>query len=99
MVDYQMYIGMMVISNWKACNCQKDGNDAHDSCAMCERCFDIATKFKRHVNTQHIKNFMSMQSFSAENGLSEVETKYFIATLVCDDNSHKTVVCNHSHFF
>ena len=62
MVDYQMYIGMMVISNWKACNCQKDGNNAHDSCAMCGRCFDIATKFKRHVNTQHIKNFMSMQS-------------------------------------
>ena len=60
--------------------------------------FISLTKSKRHVNTQHEKNFMSTQSFFAEKGLSEVETKNYIATLVCDDNSHKTIVCTHSPF-
>ena len=54
-----------------------DGNNASDCCELWERCLDIITKFKKHVNTKHRKNSRNLQSiqscFSDGNGLARVE--------------------------
>ena len=67
----------------------------------CERCLHK----KKHVqktceNSKMLQKLFSVLivTFCEENGLAEVEENDSNDILVCDDDTHKAVVCSHGYF-